>query len=102
MPTEPQVGMNKIVQVARYSLDDLSGLEIAERPIPQPGAGEVLIRVHLRPINPAGGHVKCFQLSVGVLASGKDLGTSAGAVSPQCSWRDAVAAGQCKGVRSTP
>ena len=50
--------MNKIVQVARYSLDDLSGLEIAERPIPQPGAGEVLIRVHLRPINPAGGHQK--------------------------------------------
>lgn len=45
--------MNKVVQVSRYA-DDTSGVEIVERPIPQPGPGEVLVRVHLRPINPAG------------------------------------------------
>lgn len=45
--------MNKLVQVSRYS-DELSGLEILERPIPQPATGEVLVRVSLRPINPAG------------------------------------------------
>ena len=88
--------MNKIVQVARYSLDDLSGLEIAERPIPQPGAGEVLIRVHLRPINPAGGHRRRSCLSAGVFACAQDLGTSAGTVSPQlCSWRGKGGCGQC-------
>lgn len=51
--------MNKLMQVSRYSLDDLSGIEIVERPIPQPSAGEVLVRVNLRPINPAGEQSRC-------------------------------------------
>ena len=33
--------------------DPVSGIEIAERPLPTPGAGEVLVRVYLRPINPS-------------------------------------------------
>lgn len=64
--------MNKIVQVSRYSLDDLSGLEIVERPIPQPSAGEVLVRVHLRPVDPAGGQSRlhCCLLCTSVARGG--------------------------------
>jgi NADPH:quinone reductase-like Zn-dependent oxidoreductase len=31
-----------------------SGLEVVETERPTPGQGEVLVRIHLRPVNPAG------------------------------------------------
>ena len=33
--------------------DLASGIAVAERPVPAPGAGEVLVRLFLRPINPS-------------------------------------------------
>ena len=43
-----------IVQLIKPSIENpASGLDVVELPVPKPTAGEVLVRVTLRPINPA-------------------------------------------------
>lgn len=47
---------NKALVVESYGdpeKDPTSGLNLADLPVPSPGAGEVLVRISLRPINPA-------------------------------------------------
>jgi NADPH:quinone reductase-like Zn-dependent oxidoreductase len=46
--------VNKAVQIEKYS-KEFSGLQIAELPVAEPGNGEVLVHLHLRPVNPADG-----------------------------------------------
>ncbi len=45
----------KAVEIREYGSqsDPASGIAIAERPVPAPGAGQVLVRLFLRPINPS-------------------------------------------------
>jgi NADPH:quinone reductase-like Zn-dependent oxidoreductase len=45
----------KAVEIKQWGSreDPVSGIEIADRPVPTPGAGEVLVRIYLRPINPS-------------------------------------------------
>ncbi len=45
----------KAVEIKEYGSqsDPATGIAIAERPVPAPGAGEVLVRLYLRPINPS-------------------------------------------------
>ena len=47
---------NKAVQLTNYHSGSPS-LEIVELPVPTPQAGEVLVRISLRPVNPADGFV---------------------------------------------
>ena len=43
-----------VVQLIKPSIENpASGLDVVELPVPKPAAGEVLVRVTLRPINPA-------------------------------------------------
>jgi NADPH2:quinone reductase len=47
---------NKAVQLANYHTGSPT-LEVVELPIPTAGAGEVLVKITLRPVNPADGFV---------------------------------------------
>ena len=45
----------KAVEIKEWGTGDdpVSGIAVVERPVPTPGAGEVLVRLFLRPINPS-------------------------------------------------
>ncbi len=45
----------KAVEIKEWGTRDepVTGIVLAERPVPVPGAGEVLVRIFLRPINPS-------------------------------------------------
>jgi len=45
----------KAVEIKEWGTRDepVTGIALTERPVPAPGAGEVLVRIFLRPINPS-------------------------------------------------
>ncbi|KAG7666616.1 hypothetical protein Ndes2526B_g04912 [Nannochloris sp. 'desiccata'] len=50
------MAINKAVQLTNYHTGSPK-LDIVELPVPTPGAGEVLVKMQLRPVNPADGFV---------------------------------------------
>ena len=61
------VGTQTVVQVHIFDLDHpAEAVQVVQAPIPEPGQGEVLVRLRLRPVNPAdlfsveGRWVVCF------------------------------------------
>ena len=44
---------NFAVQVKEFSDDPISAAQVAQIPVPEPGVGEVVVKIYLRPVNPA-------------------------------------------------
>lgn len=43
-----------VVRVTKYNLEEpAAAVEVAQAPVPEPGQGQVLIRLQLRPVDPA-------------------------------------------------
>lgn len=47
-------GQNTAVEVFEFNKDDpIQGTRLVKRPVPEPGEGQVLVNILLRPINPS-------------------------------------------------